>query len=122
MRVGQKLAALVYLVFSGECGGCGNEDPYLKTYHHVDDTVGLHSQMGVRWYTFNDDGSIDIELGEDYIANAKYEIEDWNEDDYETLHYDSFKDLLKSDDGWFYDMSINLTVKDLIDDICMEIE
>lgn len=109
MSKGEKLANLFFLLFMGECGPFGGEDPYLNK-----NELGLHSQCGTSWYIFNDDGSVDL----DWDDTAEQELISLGYDNpYEDLqtHYDSIKDLLKSDDGWWYDASLGNTVKDLME-------
>ena len=85
--IGERIAKLVSEEFAGQCGPFGEEDPILKG-----NKMGLYSQNATIWYTFNDDGSIDVDYSED------------DEDLESTMptHYASLKDLFLSADGWFY--------------------
>ena len=85
---GEEIAKLIAREFKGECGPFSGENPHLDG-----NTMELYSQAGSCYYTFNDDGSIDV----------KYELdEEFEDDEYELpSHYDSLKELLESDDSWF---------------------
>ena len=84
--IGEKIAKLVSDEFAGECGPFGEENPILKG-----NRMGLYSQNPTIWYTFNDDGSIDVDYSED----------DEDLESTEPTHYTNLKDLFLSDDGWF---------------------
>ena len=94
MNKGEIIAGLIALAFNGDCGPFGGEDPYLDG-----NQVGLHSQMGTTYYTFSDEGGVDIDFDESAINNLKYEGVDAYQD--LELHYNSFLDFLYQDDGWF---------------------
>ena len=100
MTKGEIIAGLVALGFKGECGPFGGEDPYLD-----EEQVGLHSQMGTTYYTFSDEGSVDIDFDESAINNLKYEGVNAYEDI--ELHWDNILDFLKADDGWFMEFTYN---------------
>lgn len=88
------IAALVALAFEGDVGPFGGENPYLDG-----NQVGLYSQMGTTYYTFSDEGGVDIDFDKAAIDNLAYEGIDCYEDI--ILHWDNIIDFLKSDDGWF---------------------
>lgn len=121
---GEKAAMIFYLAFLGECGGMGREDPYL-----FKNILTLHSQMGMTDYVFNDDGSIDSHMHEETWRNFLYDIglnpddEDSKDEsghttedylEYKDVHYDNIHELMHSDDGWFYDCSIIITLEDVL--------
>lgn len=94
MTKGEIIAALVALAFKEDCGPFGGEDPYLE-----ENSVGLHSQMGITWYTFSDEGGVDLDFDESARNNLEYEGINVDEDI--QLHWDNVIDFLESDDGWF---------------------
>ena len=94
LNKGEIIAALVALAFKENVGPFGGEDPILD-----DNTVGLYSQMGTSYYTFSDEGGVDLDFDESARENLKYE--GVNPDEDITLHYESVIDLIDSDDGWF---------------------
>ena len=98
MTKGEIIASLIALAFEGECGPFGGEDPYLDG-----NQVGLHSQMGTSYYTFSDEGGVDIDFDESAISS----LEDEDIDPYEDieLHWDSILEFLNSDDGWFMEFT-----------------
>lgn len=104
---GEKLAMLFYLLFTGECGAFGREDPILKG-----NCLGLYSQSGTTYYIFNDDGSIRVYWDENAIRDL--ESQGINPAEDLPFIYDSLEDLLNSDDLWWYELSMNLTVRDLL--------
>lgn len=82
-----KIAGIVADNFDGDCGPMGGKSPYLD-----DNKVGLYSQAGTSWYTFNDDGSVDVDYSD-------MDDEDAAE---EPIHYNSVLELIDDgDDGWF---------------------
>ena len=104
MTRGERLATFFTLLFHGECGPFGGEDPILK-----DNTMTLYSQAGDVSYRFNDDDSVDVYMHEnawkEYLADLDIDPE---EDDIpeeileqRSVHYEHVRDLLHSDDGWF---------------------
>lgn len=107
---GKQLATLFYNLFIAECGPFGGEDPYLD-----ENSLGLHSQSGTTWYTFNDDGSVDIDW--DNAAKRELECEGFD-DPYEQIqtHYDTVGELMNSDDGWWVDIEyeLNTTISRLL--------
>ena len=91
---GEIIAALVALAFKGEVGPFGGEDPYLD-----ENQVGLYSQMGTTYYSFSDEGGVDLDFDESARSNLKYEGVDVDEDI--ILHWDNVLEFLETDDGWF---------------------
>lgn len=109
---GEKVARVIFNAFKNECGPFGREDPKL-----IKNRVGLWSQSGTDWFTFNDDGSIvydnieeqirkhpdvwDYEWDENYKPTSA-EIKDIV-DKYK--NYRSFKDICEDGSGitWFSD-------------------
>lgn len=91
--VGEKIADIVFKTFSGDCGPFGGEAPHRKDIK----TVGLWSQNDDIWYTFNDDGSVDVD-NSDY--NDGFDEEEEIPD---KMHYDSVLELINGEtaDGWF---------------------
>lgn len=91
--VGLKIAKIVQNTFTGDCGPVGGEAPYRKA-----NKVGLWSQNRPIWYTFNDDGSVDVDNRE---YNKDFLDDEDKEEDH--IHYDSVLDLIdgKTADGWF---------------------
>ena len=127
---GEKLAMVFYLAFLGECGGMGREDPYL-----FKNILTLHSQAGMVDYKFNDDGSIDSHMHEETWRNFLYDVsidpDDEDSEDgcghtaedyleYKDVHYDNIHELLFSNDGWFYEVGIKITLEDIIKKINKE--
>lgn len=94
MTKGEIIAGLIALAFKGDCGPFGGEDPYVKG-----NQVGLHSQMGTTYYSFSDEGGVDIDFDKSAITNLKYEGVNAYEDI--ELHWDNILDFLNFDDGWF---------------------
>ena len=87
---GEMIAKVIAKEFEGKCGPFSEEDPKLEG-----NRVGLYSQNPTEWYTFNSDGSVDVEF--------EGPIE--GEDDYDgPTHFDTVKDLLTSDLLWFWDI------------------
>ena len=80
MTRGERLATLFSLLFHHNCGAFGDDDPILEG-----NELTLYSQMGEQTYIFNNNGSVDVVMC----------------DDYTDAHYKTVKDLLHSDDGWF---------------------
>lgn len=115
---GTALANLFWLMLRGECGGFGNEDPDI-----YDNKLNCYSQAGNVIYTFNNDGSVDVEYGDDFKHNELYNIfgEEYDKHSFEELdeyypeYYDSYKDLLNSADGWFYNLDLNISIKELLE-------
>jgi len=91
---GEILALLIAKAFEGSVGPFGGEDPELNG-----STIGLYSQMGTTYYTFGDEGTVDIDFDQSAIKNLKYEGVDVFEDI--ERHWDNLLDFLQSDDGWF---------------------
>lgn len=107
---GVQIAKIVADLFKGECGPFAGEDPIING-----NSICLYSQATAGdEYTFNDDGSIDVD--------SQYEgpeEEEEDEDGYTHYHYNSFRELTESGDGWFYDIdsrTINI-VEDQIKEI-----
>lgn len=92
LSLGEKLAKAVAKAFKGQCGPFGGENPFKHG-----NKVGLHSQAGVTWYIFNDDGSVDVEYDDETISLAEEDGEEI------TTHYNSADELFDGEDSWFYD-------------------
>lgn len=90
---GEQIAKMVATLFKGQVGPFGGEDPTLKGNVLILDSQATPGDT----YTFNDDGSIDVEV---YYSGL-----DEDDDGMSYYHYDCFRDLLDSGDGWFYDLS-----------------
>ena len=89
---GVKIAKIIQQAMDGECGPLGNEAPRRKGR-----VVEMHSQSPSSFYTFHDDGSVDV-VGKDY--NEDDELEEF------TFSYNNIDDFLNSgDDGWFWNFS-----------------
>lgn len=80
MTRGERLATFFTLIFHGQCGSFGNEDPILEN-----NTMTLYSQIGNQVYTFNDNDSVHV-----IMADGSGSV--W---------YEQVRDLLYSDDDWF---------------------
>ena len=115
---GVAVANLFWLCLRGECGPFGNENPDINR-----NKLTCYSQTGKVTYTFYNDGSVDVEYGDDFKHNELYNFfgEEYDKHSFEELdeyypeYYESIDDLLKSGDGWFYNLDLNMTIKELLE-------
>lgn len=115
---GTALANLFWLMLRGECGPFGNEDPDINK-----NKLTCYSQTGKIAYTFYNDGSVDVEYGDDFKRNELHNFfnNEWDKHSFEELdeyypeYYESIDDLLKSGDGWFSEINTRMRIKELLE-------
>ena len=87
---GIQIAKILQDAMKDECGPFGGERPRRNGR-----VLEMHSQSPSTFYTFHDDGSVDV-VGQDFDVQGDGS-EEFN------FHYDTIDEfLLSGDDGWFY--------------------